>query len=324
MVGERNHPVVIGNSRVPHRLAVGTAAVTVLLIFVGGVVTNTGSAMAVPDWPTTFGYNMFLYPWSQMVGGIFYEHSHRLLGSLVGMLTIALAVSLWISETRKWMRWLGVVAVAAVILQGVLGGLRVVLVEHGLAIVHGCVAHAFLALIVGLAVCTSADWAAATSSDPLRDARLRTLALVVTPLLYLQIVFGALVTHTAAVGAHLLCACLLTVCIGLIGQRILTEHSHEAALRRPMLLLLGELSGQLVLGCLAFLRRFTLLGAELPAGVSLSLPTTHRLLGAIMLATAVVLTLRILRRVPGAAQVSDGAVVAPQRAVAIQRKRAVA
>src|SRR5713101_8721582 len=115
MVVERDHPVVIGGSRAPHRLAVVTAAVTVLLIFVGGLVTNTGSAMAVPDWPTTFGYNMFLYPWSKMVGGIFYEHSHRLLGSLVGMLTIALAVALWMTETRKWMPWLGVLAVAAVI-----------------------------------------------------------------------------------------------------------------------------------------------------------------------------------------------------------------
>src|SRR5260370_34007600 len=87
----------------PHRLALVTAAATMLLIFVGGLVTNTGSALAVPDWPTTFGYNMFLYPWSQMVGGIFYEHSHRLLGSLVGALTIALAVSLWMTETREWM-----------------------------------------------------------------------------------------------------------------------------------------------------------------------------------------------------------------------------
>jgi heme a synthase len=323
MVAEDNRPAATGR-RAAHRLAVVTAAVTTLLIFVGGVVTNTGSAMAVPDWPTTFGYNMFLYPWSKMVGGIFYEHSHRLLGSVVGLLTIALAVSLWITETRKWMRWLGVVAVAAVILQGVLGGLRVVLVEHGLAIVHGCVAHAFLALLVSLAVWTSEDWAAAAAADPLRDTGLRTLALVLTPLLYLQIVFGALVTHMAAVGAHLLGACLLTVCIGLLGRRILTAYSDHAALRRPMILLLAELGGQLVLGLLAFLRRFTLLGAELPVGISLSLPTTHRVLGAIMLATAVVLTLRIMRRVPGMARVSEGPVAPSARAAAVQGKRALA
>src|SRR5713101_4422224 len=125
MVLEPDSPTVKRSSRWPHRLAVVTAAATLLLIFVGGLVTNTGSALAVPDWPTTFGYNMFLYPWSRMAGGIFYEHSHRLIGSAVGLLTIALAVWLWVTETRRWVRGLGLLAVAAVIAQGVLGGLRV-------------------------------------------------------------------------------------------------------------------------------------------------------------------------------------------------------
>ena len=142
-------------SRWPHRLAIVTAALTLLLIFVGGLVTNTGSALAVPDWPTTFGYNMFLYPWSKMVGGIFYEHSHRLIGSTVGLLTVALAGSLWFAEPRKWVRTLGLVGVVAVIIQGVLGGLRVVLVDHPLAIFHACLAQAFFALLVSLAVVTS-------------------------------------------------------------------------------------------------------------------------------------------------------------------------
>src|SRR5581483_12442942 len=92
------------------------------------------AALAVPDWPTTFGYNMFLYPWSQMVGGIFYEHSHRLLGSLVGLLTLALAAALWREGGR--LRALGLVMVGAVIAQGVLGGLRVVLLKETLAIVR--------------------------------------------------------------------------------------------------------------------------------------------------------------------------------------------
>src|SRR3954464_3561391 len=97
-----------------HRLRSPTASATVILIVFGGLVTNTGAALAVPDWPTTFGYNMFLYPWSQMVGGIFYEHSHRLLGSLVGLLTVALAATLWRQGGR--LRWLGLVAVGAVVL----------------------------------------------------------------------------------------------------------------------------------------------------------------------------------------------------------------
>ena len=123
--------------RLAHRLAVLTAAATGVLIVLGGLVTNTGAALAVPDWPTTFGHNMFLYPWSQMVGGILYEHSHRLIGSAVGMLTVALAVALWLTEERRWVRRLGALAVVAVVVQGVLGGMRVVLLEHDLAILHG-------------------------------------------------------------------------------------------------------------------------------------------------------------------------------------------
>src|SRR3982751_5919345 len=108
-----------------HRLALSTAGATMLLVVFGGLVTNTGAALAVPDWPSTFGHNMFLFPWSGMVGGVFYEHSHRLLGALVGLLTVALAVTLWPRGGR--LRLLGLVALAAVIAQGVVGGLRVVL-----------------------------------------------------------------------------------------------------------------------------------------------------------------------------------------------------
>src|SRR5687767_2396741 len=106
----------------PHRLAVMTACATFPLLFIGGLVTSKGAGLAVPDWPTTFGYNMFLYPWSKMVGNVFYEHSHRLVASGVGLLTIALALSLWLQERRKGLRWLGVAALVLVVIQGALGG----------------------------------------------------------------------------------------------------------------------------------------------------------------------------------------------------------
>src|SRR3989442_9992459 len=127
--------------RMGHRLALGTVAGTGVLIVLGGLVTNTGAALAVPDWPSTFGHNMFLFPWSRMVGGVFYEHSHRLAGALVGLLTVALAAALWREGGR--LRQLGLVAVAVVLAQGVLGGLRVVLLQDTLAIVHGSLAPAF-------------------------------------------------------------------------------------------------------------------------------------------------------------------------------------
>src|SRR5215468_7172473 len=99
----------------PHRLAMILVCATFPLLFIGGLVTSKGAGLAVPDWPTTFGYNMFLYPWSKMVGNIFYEHSHRLVASAVGLLTIALTVAFWLRERRQWLRWLGMLALGLVI-----------------------------------------------------------------------------------------------------------------------------------------------------------------------------------------------------------------
>ncbi len=267
-----------------------------LLIFVGGLVTNTGSALAVPDWPTTFGHNMFLFPWSRMIGGIFYEHAHRLIGSGVGLLTIALAIALWLAEPRAWARALGVVAVAAVIVQGVLGGMRVVLLERGLAIIHGCFAQAFLTLIVSLAVVTSQWWSAAPAvrrSD--MDANWRASIVLLTPLVYMQIDFGALLTHQRYVAPHLFAALGVVVCVGVACRHVFTRHGDCAALRRPARGLLILLAMQLLLGLLTFVTRFTILGADIPPAATLAFATTHRLVGALMLATSATLTLRALR-----------------------------
>ena len=174
--------------------------------------------LAVPDWPTTFGYNMFLYPWSKMVGGIFYEHSHRLVASFVGLLTIVLALTFWLREERNWLRWLGVGALILVIVQGVLGGLRVVLLEHTLAIVHAAIAQIFFALTIGLAIFTSASWRRGDGSGPMNDSgRLRRLCAITTVLIYLQIVFGAVLRHTGErLDAHLLFAALVAIHVILI------------------------------------------------------------------------------------------------------------
>src|SRR5688572_8384311 len=142
----------------PHRIAVILACSTFPLLFIGGLVTSKGVGLAVPDWPTTFGYNMFLYPWAKMVGGIFYEHSHRLVASFVGMLAIVLTVIFWLREPRAWLRWLGTGALVLVIVQGILGGLRVVLLENALAIVHAATAQMFFALTICLAMFTSPSW----------------------------------------------------------------------------------------------------------------------------------------------------------------------
>jgi cytochrome c oxidase assembly protein subunit 15 len=286
----------VRSSRGAHVLAVVTVGATLFLMYVGGVVTNTGSALAVPDWPTTYGHNMFTYPWSQMVGGIFYEHSHRLLGSLVGMLTVALALWIALGDPRRWMRWLGLAAVIAVIVQGILGGLRVVLLEHGFALIHACLAHAFLSLMVALAVFTSKGWQEGAHAPLAAGSRLPQRAVVTAAVLYLQIVFGALLTHAGTpFDVHLIGAGLAAVAVVVLAGTTLSESPEPAWLRRPALLLLGLLTLQFALGTGAYLARFTAM-REIAAPLTvLFLPTTHRIVGALMLATSVVIALRALR-----------------------------
>ena len=139
-----------------HRFAVLTAVATLFLICVGGVVTSKGVGLAVPDWPTSFGYNMFFLPFSKWkVGGVFYEHSHRLVASAVGLMTTILAVWLWLKEERRWLRWLGVIAFVAVVVQGVLGGLRVTQLKDELGIFHAALAQLFFVLVCAIALFTT-------------------------------------------------------------------------------------------------------------------------------------------------------------------------
>src|SRR5918992_2173702 len=280
----------------PHRLAVLTAVATFPLLFIGGLVTSKGAGLAVPDWPTTFGYNMFLYPWSKMVGNIFYEHSHRLVASGVGFLTIALALSLWWQERRKWLRWLGAMALVLVVVQGVLGGLRVTLLEQSLAIVHASLAQAFFALTVSLALFTSPEWRERIAEPPLADyGRLRRLAAVTTGLIYLPVLFGAVLRHTGLrLDAHLLFAALVTLHVVLLTARIFKEHRDHRRLTRPALFLSAMLLLQLFLGTVSYLAKFTTI-LRMPIDATVYLTTTHLAAGALMLATSLVLTLRSYR-----------------------------
>jgi cytochrome c oxidase assembly protein subunit 15 len=280
----------------PHRLAVLLACATVPLLFIGGLVTSKGAGLAVPDWPTTFGYNMFLYPWSKMVGDIFYEHNHRLVASGVGLLTIALTLSFWFRERRDWLRRLGLVALLLVILQGVIGGLRVVLLEHTLAIVHAAFAQAFFALTVSLAIFTSPDWRSEPTDPPIAGGRrLSRLCAVTTGLIYLQAIFGAVLRHTGErVDAHLFFALLVTVHVIFVCLRIVKSHAHRPKLTRPAYGLAVLLFLQLMLGAGSYFGKFTsMLGLPITALVTLT--TIHLVTGALMLATSLLLTLRTYR-----------------------------
>jgi len=276
------------DSRWLHRFAVLTAVATFCLIWVGGLVTSHGVGMAVPDWPTSYGYNMFYFPISKWIGGVFYEHSHRLLAVVVGVLTSVLAAWLWVRETSgraRWcglvvivllvamlghrgssraegglegvpvhirvlalmapalllmgiaqsvttrgaLRWLGMTAFFAVILQGILGGFRVAQMQDALGIFHATLAQMFLVLVSVIALMTSRWWRAAeggprpgartamsaidlASSQDRADVavrapaklsiygagRLRYLFGFVTAIIFAQLVVGATIRHQHA------------------------------------------------------------------------------------------------------------------------------
>jgi cytochrome c oxidase assembly protein subunit 15 len=166
------------------------------------MVTSKNVGLAVPDWPTTFGYNMFLFPVSKWIGGVLFEHTHRLIASTVGVLTVILAAWLWRDDNRPSVRTLGLLAVGGVILQGILGGLRVTMLKDQIGIFHACLAQAFLGLIVLIAVMRTNFRRAAhqdlTVSDRQVSKRLstvKTIAIVTTIAIYAQLALGATMRH---------------------------------------------------------------------------------------------------------------------------------
>jgi cytochrome c oxidase assembly protein subunit 15 len=174
-----------------------TAGATLLLICSGGMVTSKGVGLSVPDWPTTFGYNMFFFPFSKWVGGVFFEHTHRLIASLIGFLTIILAVWLtFFSNVPRWVKSLGWASLGMVVLQGILGGLRVTLMKDQIGIFHACVAQAFFAVLVVLALALSPVWQRISRSAAIAHGRLLArAAILISVIIYGQLALGATMRH---------------------------------------------------------------------------------------------------------------------------------
>jgi cytochrome c oxidase assembly protein subunit 15 len=291
-----------------HRYAKLVAAATVLLIAAGGMVTSTGSGLAVPDWPNTYGQFMFSFPLEKMVGGIFYEHGHRMIASTVGFLTIILAVWTWMAESRRWVRWLGVAALGAVILQGVLGGITVLLLLPApVSIGHAGLAQLFFCITVGLALITSPGWKAA--SAPVDDVMLRRVALTTTIVIYCQILLGATMRHigagmaipdfplafghlvppswnsgVAVAFAHRLGAVVATMAILASAGHVWYHHRARRELIRPVTLLVLLVLCQVTLGAFVVW-----------SGLQPVINTAHVVNGALVLATSLVVTLRSFR-----------------------------
>jgi cytochrome c oxidase assembly protein subunit 15 len=274
------------------------------------MVTSTSSGLSVPDWPTTYGYPMFSFPLSNMVGGIFYEHGHRLIASAVGFLTIGLVIFLWRVDSRRWMRRLGLVALAAVVLQGVLGGLTVLyFLPAPISIGHAALAQMFFCLTVGIALFTSPGWRKANPTSAIDDDRLRFWTTTMTIAIYAQILLGATMRHLGAglaipdfplsFGhllppawplpvtihfAHRAGALVIAVLALATAGAVWSRHGGRPEVTRPSSLLVVAVAIQATLGALVVLSR------RQPA-----INTLHVATGAVVLGTALVLTLRTYR-----------------------------
>ena len=289
-----------------HRYVKLVTVFTVLLIAAGGMVTSTDSGLSVPDWPTTYGWNMFAFPISKWVGGIRYEHSHRLIASTVGFLTIILAVWTWRVESRAWVRRLAFAALGAVILQGLLGGLTVLLLlPPAVSIGHAALAQLFFCLTITLAVVTSPSWQA--RSLPLDDVVLRRITLATTVLVYCQILVGATMRHigaglaiptfplafghalpptwTAPIAihfAHRLGALVVIFAVLLTAGHVWHWHRRRPELMRPAILMVLFVCTQATLGA------FVVMSSLQPI-----INTAHVVNGALVLGTSLVLMLRV-------------------------------
>jgi cytochrome c oxidase assembly protein subunit 15 len=283
------------------------AVATAVLIFAGGLVTSTESGLSVPDWPTTYGWFMFTFPLDKMVGGIRYEHSHRLIASVVGLLILVLAVWLWRAEPRAWVRRLGYAALGAVVAQGILGGITVLwFLPDPISIAHAGLAQLVFCLTLSVALVTSPGWKRGSATS---DHTLQSIAMVTTVVTYLQILVGATMRHTGAglaipdfplaFGhlvppvwsapiaihyAHRVGALVVAALAIATAGHVLYHHRTRPELLRPALLLLAALAAQLTLGALTVL-----------TGKQYIVNSLHVVTGALVLGTSLVLMLRAHR-----------------------------
>ena len=308
-----------------HRFAFFTACCTFLLVIAGGLVTSTGSGLAVPDWPLSYGQLM-----PPMVGGIFYEHGHRMVATFVGALTTILAIWLWRKDSRKWVRTLGLVAFLAVLIQGILGGLTVLyLLPTPISVTHATLAQSFFSLVVFLALVTSKSWKDPAPAVAPGGGKLRQWAVVTSSVIFIQLILGAIMRHTGSglaipdfpssfgnllppfsgVGLgeanayrldlglqpvtgsqvmiqflHRIWAIVVAVVTLICVRRVLVIVPREPVFREPAIMMGLLLVVQFFLGALTVW-----------TGKNVQVTTGHVATGALLLATSVVLSARVIR-----------------------------
>jgi cytochrome c oxidase assembly protein subunit 15 len=304
-----------------HRFALLTVAATLALIFIGGLVTSTGSGLSVPDWPLSYG--MLMPP---MVGGVFYEHGHRMAATTVGLLTLVLAVWTARAESRPAVRRLAWGALAAVITQGVLGGLTVIyLLPTPVSVAHACLAQLFFCSTIALAAVTSREWLDAQPSEDVSGVRPAAAAAAVA--VFVQLFIGAVMRHIGAglaiptfpdsfgrwvppldslpVAVHFAHRIGALVVAALVLRLAVAAHrADDHRFRRPAALLVALVGVQIALG-----------GMTVLTGKAVTPTTTHVAIGAAILGSCWWMALRSWRLLRARGTVEARAVRYPEPAV---------
>ena len=283
-----------------HAFAVFTACATLVVITAGALVTSNDAGLSVPDWPTSFGY---LVKVPHFVGGVRYEWSHRMVAGTLGMLTLAIAIWTLLAERRRWLRWLAIGALCTVITQATLGGMTVLFFQPPwLSTAHATVAQTFFCIAVAIALFTGRKW---VEEQPrvefdLRRPSLFTLTLLSIFVLYLQLILGGMFRHHGmSWWPHVLNAVTVSFVLAWTAVRAISVYSNIDAVRRPAIVMLSLLITQLCLGFTAFLTRVAWgRDAAQPELLMVVSTVAHVAVGALLLATTVVLAIQVWRHVP--------------------------
>ena len=279
-----------------HRFSILLAIATLFLIIAGAAVTSNEAGLSVPDWPLSYGKVM-----PDMKDGVFYEHGHRMVASTVGFLTVIMALWLWMKEPRAWMKKMGLAALGLVILQGVLGGLTVLLLlPKSVSIGHACLAQLFFSTTVALMIFLSKEWTV-EAPQMVEDhgwPSLRTIAVVVPLIILAQLLMGAAFRHKASgIIPHIVGALVVTAAVFTFGISLVTHYAQHKALSRVGWAMMGVVFLQLFLGIGAYLARTKMESFAQPGAELVAVTVAHVAVGALALACSVVGALEVFRNV---------------------------
>jgi cytochrome c oxidase assembly protein subunit 15 len=281
-----------------HRYAVLVAACTLLLVAAGATVTSKEAGLSVPDWPLSYGQVM-----PPMTGNIFFEHGHRMIASGVGFLTVILAGWIWRRDERPWMKKLGLAALGAVIIQGILGGMTVLfLLPPAVSISHACLAQLFFTSTVAIALFTSPAWkqGAETITDS-GGLPLPRLSLLAPSAVLIQLALGAAYRHKVInLMWHVLGAMLVSAVVMFLAMFALLEFRRHQAVRQSAIAMLTITFLQIFLGVAAYMSRVSTLDAPQPMLVMVVFTVLHVAVGALTLASSAMFAIQVRRNIRGA------------------------